>query len=182
MQKIAGTLGLLAHRKFGDASATDRLTDEEVNAELSKIHYGAGERIWDYGNIYGSNKLKGVGDTFWFLDKDKKIITWPVNWKYKIYMKRGQVMAPTSSLDDPKENAVRRATFMFYIPGISSTNPPEYPNCTVDIHVNKIGTSSPLSRAGPSTCPYHYCLVNYSLNADNTVKDVDIIKCALGRP
>ena len=173
-----------AREKYGTGSKANiaRLSEEEVNSALSGTQFGSGEHEWTHGNIYGTNKLKAVGDTFWFLDKDRNIITWVIDYKYKIYMKRGQVIAPSNSPDDPKTGKVRRATFMYYIPGISSTNPPEYPNCTVYFNVNAFGTLHERTRASAITCPYHYCLVDYELNSDNTVKTAEVIKCALGRP
>ncbi len=71
---------------------------------------------------------------------------------------------------DPKTQKVRRASFMYYIMESGDTN---YPDCNQLSHRDT---------GNEDTCLYSYCLIDYELNSDNTVKTCDVLKCALGRP
>ena len=131
--------------------------------------------MWGFGNLFGSYKLKGVGDLLWYLDKNQKIITHKLHTEFDIFLKRGQVLAPPmeSPLKDPKVEKVRRAVFWFYVLDPDPNNryvDPAFPEC--------LGGYS----ADRSTCPYSYCLLDYALNADKSVKACEVIKCALDRP
>ncbi len=148
---------------------------------------------WKWGNIYGtgpdrranrfnSNRLKGIGQTFWFLNKDKEIIDGEsiiengdlddseFHSEFKIFMRRRNIEAQ-GNVDDPKESKVRRASFMYY--NLVEENDTKYENCDT-IEARDTGDEE--------KCLYHYCLVDYELNNDNTVKTCDVLKCALGRP
>ena len=141
--------------------------------------YNDNEYVWEYGNLYGKmrnefgdERLLGIGQSFWYLDAEKKIIIPRIQSDFGIFVKRGYVYAPNDPpSDDPKTGKARRASFMFYIP---EADDPDYPNCTRD--------------AGDKCkCRYSYCLLDYELeeNEDDntvTVKSCDVIKCALGKP
>ncbi len=135
--------------------------------------YSESEYVWNYGNVYGNTRgafgperLLGVGQSFWYLNAEKKIINPFINEHFGIFVKRAYIYAPNDPPKDPKTGKARRASFMFYIPTADDT---DYPNCT-------------RVAGDPCKCLYSYCLLDYELKSDNTVKSCNVIKCALGRP
>lgn len=138
--------------------------------------------VWEYGNVYGDGsdrtdgtfseeRLKGIGQSFWFLNEDKQIINRFINNHFDIHVKRGNIKAPDpDDPDDPKTSKVRRASFMYYY--TEEAGVAKYPDCHRDT-------------GNEDTCLYSYCLVDYELDDDNTpptVTTCDVLKCALGRP
>ena len=142
-------------------------------SDPSSPDYLSNRYVWGYGNIYGSSqnsygaeRLKAVGNYFWHLNERREIINRRLFTEFGIFIKRGLVAAPKSSPRNPKERKVKRAAFIFYT---MEADDPDFPGCDRE-------------EGDMKTCLYSYCLVDYGLNDDNTVKTCDVIKCALGRP
>ena len=152
-----------------DSVPSDTVRTDDVDRLVS------GQHVWNQGNLFGSNYLKGVGDMLWYLSKEEQVINWTFNNDFNMFIKKGQVIASPHEIPpkDPKAQKVRRALFWFYVvepdPNKGYVDP-HFPNC--------IGGD----RANTDTCPYFYCLVDYELSTDTFVKTCEVLKCALGRP
>ena len=142
-----------------------------LEVDIDQIN--SSQYVWNHGNLFGVDKLKGVGDTYWYLDKDKKIITNKINTEFNIEIQRGQSLSLPEEvpLKDPKAEKVRRAFVMLYVPDSQNLQKDlAFPGCVGSLE------------ASMDKCPHSYCLLDYELDGDNLVKTCEVIKCALGRP